>query len=126
MTYEELARARANGAAGAVEFTELLPNEEHCFKMQAIRHHIKPVKEQTIKKEKEKREKSDKPTWLPKKEYMKKLADDRRKNAALETSSDKKPDRSRSRSRHRSRSRKRSSGRKKSPANEPTKQRKRR
>ena len=126
---EELARARANGTAGSVDFAELLSNEQHCFKMQAIHQHTKPIKEKPVKQEKEKKEKADKPPgWLPRKEFLKKKAEERRKEtAALASSSDKKADRSRSRSRRRSRSRKRSHGRKKSPVPEnPMKQRKRR
>ena len=116
---EELARARANGTGGAVDFAELLPNEQHCFKMQAIHQHVKPVKEKPEKEKKEKKEKGEKPPgWLPRKEFLKKLAEDRRKNAAQATSSDKKPERSRPRTRRRSRSRKRSQGRKKSPVPE--------
>lgn len=59
---EELARARANGTAGTIDFAELLPTEQHCFKMQAVHQHAKPltVKDPPVKKEKEKERKEKK------------------------------------------------------------------
>ena len=123
---EELARARANGTAGAVDFAALLSTEQHCFKLQAVHQHAKPVKDPVVKKEKEKEKKEKKKDWLPKHEFLKKLAEDRRQNAANATSSDAKPGRSRSRSRSHRRNRSKRNDRKKSPAREPMKQRKRR
>ena len=61
LTYGQLSKAhleelaRANGTAGVVDFDELLPTKQHCFKMQAAHQHVKPVKDPPVKKEKEKK-----------------------------------------------------------------------
>ena len=80
---EELARSRANGtAAGSTDFHELLSNEQHRFKLQAIHQHVKAPKP-VVEKEKKKKEVKEKdvqrkPDWIPRKEYLKKLAEDRK------------------------------------------------
>ena len=105
----ELSRARATGTAGSADFHELLLNEQPRFKMQATQQHTKPAaKDPPIKKEKQKDQlKKEHPVnvpkagWLPKNEYLKKLAGDRK-------ASDSNRPRSRSRVKSEKRSHKRS------------------
>ena len=124
---EELTRARANRKAGVVDFSELLSNDQHTFKLQATHQHAKHVTDPPIRKKEETKEKKEKErTRLPKNEYLGELSGDRRRNAATAAISNAKAERSRSRSRHRSRPPSRSHGRKKPPAREATKQRNRR
>ena len=126
---EELARSRVSEIAGTNDFQELLSNENHRFKLQAIQQHTKPPKAEReqpprTKKEvskgkaagKEKVPSGKPPGWLPKPEYLKKLAEDRK---AAEASRQ-----SRSPSRRRKPSRSRS--RKQKPARSPVQKQKRR
>ena len=124
----ELARARVNDTAGANDISEILPNEHRRFKLHAIQQRYKhPKAEQSLKTKKEmgkeketKKELPDKPIgWIPNKEYLQNL-DDERKAAA-------KPSRSPSRRRKASRSRSRKQTKTaRSPARKPKKPTRRR
>ena len=114
---EELARSRANRTAGTVDFHELLSNEHARFKAQALAQ-AKPAvpKQGGVKPDKEQPKgdggKKPKRVWLPKAEYMAKLAAEKEANEAAPSSAAKprkspSPPRKRSRAASRSRTPKR-------------------
>ena len=96
---EELARPRANKTAGAVDFHDLLSNEHARFKLQAVAQ-AKPGAANAGLAKKEKAEKAAKGAackdkhnriWLPKKEYLANLSDEKALSGQTATSSDVKP-----------------------------------
>ena len=99
----ESARARAERTVGAVDFADLLSTERARSQIQAAAQcvrtpYIPPFKQ--LKNEKKVDKKPDtKRTWLPKKEYVAKLAADKAASAdqAQHSSHNRYPDRKRSR-----------------------------
>ena len=139
---EELARARAEKSAEAVDFAQLLSVEQTRFKLQAVAQAAKPtppVKDPGAKEKGKGKPSVPKADWLPKEEYKAKMAAERAAkaaaartaaNAATAARSDRTADRpADTRSTHRSRSRRgrsRSNHQRASPKHEPMRRRNRR
>ena len=75
----ELARARANKTAGAVDFMDLLSTEQHRFKIQAIALAAKSDQQPAVPKVATKAvtevpKATAKRPWMPKKQYLAQLA----------------------------------------------------
>ena len=132
---EELARARVERSADTVDFAQLLSVEQPRFKLQAIAQAVKPTPANEVQKEKTKLKKeqdaegpSNKPPgWLPKKEYLAKVAAEKAANERIALAADRgrKPQPSRRRSRSRSQ-KKKSPRRERSPVREAMKRQRRR
>ena len=110
---EELARSRAERSAAVIDFDELLSVGQTRFKLQAITQAAKkePAVEKVEKVDKKVKKEVDplankSPGWLPKKEYLGKLAADRAADQKKDTRR-KSAQRSRSRSKRRERTPKR-------------------
>ena len=136
---EELARARVERSAETVDFAELLSVEQPRFKLQAIAQAVKPAPVNEVQKDKAKLKKEQEnegpsnkpPGWLPKKEYLAKLAAEKAANERIALAAEKAADHGKKRqsSRRRSRSRsqkKKSSRRERSPVREAMKRQRRR
>ena len=125
------ARARAHGADSSVDFFSLLSNEQLRFKQQALNQHVKPAK--PPQKEKKKKEQSEQPKpkvpkadWLPRAEYLKKLANDRKAAATASAAAAAAAAAPAGRSPSRRRSSRRSNKRSRSPERKNPKNKKRR
>ena len=108
---EELARARQERPAAQVDFADLLSTEQTRFKIQAVAQASKPAPlggPPVLKKEKVLKEKQvpkDKPPgWIPKPEYLAKLAAEK-KEAQVAANQASQKERNRAHSSHRSRPR---------------------
>ena len=135
---EELARARVERSAETVDFAGLLSVEQPRFKLQAIAQAVKPAPANEVQKDKAKTKKEQEnegpsnkpPGWLPKKEYLAKLAAEKAANERIAIAAEKAADRGRkrqpSRRKSRSRSQKKSFRRGRSPAREAMKRQRRR
>ena len=134
---EELARARVERSADTVDFAALLSAEQPRFKLHAIAQAVKPTpvndaqKDKKLKKEQDTDAPSNKPAgWLPKKEYLAKLAAEKAANERIALAAEKaEKGKKRPYSRRRSRSRsqkKKSARRERSPVRETMKRQRRR
>ena len=82
-----MARALAGRATAAVDFAELLSVEQTRFKLQAVSQAAKGATPVDLKKEKPPKDTpvAPKADWIPKKEYLAKLAAERAAKAAADS-----------------------------------------